>query len=232
MLFPGTIFQRKAELRIHVAITSVYPLRAYYHTKQIINLASVRYEPPTTTNTTNNDKNNDSTLETTRCMVDSSSSEFCDDQGDNEFQAFLQRVPHTGRQIFFDDFAEEAGMTGKDQRTLLHRSYKMIADILKAGHSPLEDHPINQGIHASQAMCFSHLRFDLGVGAGLQPFLFEVTETPSQRGHGPPGMTKAIAKDLFHLIGLDEIPVPMDQRAEFELNRLRGWRPLPNLSYY
>lgn len=38
---------------------------------------------------------------------------------------------------------------------------------------------------------------------------------------------KQVPRDLFYMIGLDQPPVPVEQRAQFEKENQRGWALLP-----
>lgn len=210
-LFSG-IFHRKSELRIHVAITSIFPLRAYYHTDQVVTLAARRYA-------------NTMMALTDKCMADTSSSQGCDVNLEKPFTDFLEKVPNRGRQIFFRDYVKGVDMSRADQELLLGRALQLTSRVIRAGHSQFESHPVNQALHSSSAMCFSHMRIDLGIGEDLVPFVYEVTEIPSK--NGPGNVTSTVARDLFHLIGLDVPSVPVDERANFEREHLWGWRPLP-----
>ena len=212
-LYPG-IFHRKTELRIHIAITSVEPLRAYYHKDHVITFAATKY-----TNT--------ATALMDRCMVDTSSSHNCDDKVEQEFFEFLASVPNLGRQILFEDYAKGLGMSAADKDLLMNRAHQLTADIIRAGNAAFASNPINKDIQASGAMCFSHMRVDLGIGEGLVPFFYEVTEIPSK--NSPGNLTKVLAKDLFHMVGLDAPVVPPEERAAYELTHLGGWRPLLSL---
>jgi hypothetical protein len=109
----------------------------------------------------------------------------------------------------------------------LDRAHKLTADVVRAGNPTFAAHPVTQDIHASGAMCFSHMRIDLGIGENLEPFVYEVSEIPSK--NSPGNLTRILADDLFHLVGLDAPVVPVEERAAFEQEHLGGWRPLSGL---
>lgn len=160
------MFHRKAELRLHIAITSVFPLRAYVHKDHVITLATQPY-----INSSMAVKNN--------CMSDTSTGtcfKGCDVDADKEFYQMLQNASQTHfyNQLTLEDYVAAGGLSPNETQVLLERSFQLVAALLLAGHRPFREHQVNTGIHQAGALCFSQMRVDLGIGRGLEPFIYEV----------------------------------------------------------
>jgi len=205
-LGPGQ-YQRKAELKIYLAVTSVDPLRVYMYQRMWVQLAGSLYST---------DINN-------RCVHDNHAliNGACD-EGLTEDQ----------RQISFEDYASKTEMPIDLQENLLRDAKKLIAGIVQHANPQIKKHVVNDGIKKSGASCFSYMRADFGITEMGEPVLFEINEFPYTNSDSP--IPKAIQQnshhELFRMIGLD-IPVIYgeDNRARYEAAHTGEWELLvPN----
>lgn len=208
------MFRRKSEFKIYVAVTSVYPLRAYAHKEKQVTIAAKEY-----TNAT------DAMMD--KCMYDThSNTRGCKLPAD--VSKALESIFFSERLMSFDNYVKRVGMCESQWTKLVNDTLQLISTVMKIGHSALENHHTNQGINESGAMCFSHMRVDIGINSEGKPYIFEMAEFPglwieSEEELGP-------TRDLFHMIGLDQDPVPVEKRAEFEKHHLGGWELLPDMN--
>ena len=201
--------RRKVELRFFLAVTSIYPLRLYVFNEPWVVLSAKVYS-----NTTD--------VLSDECMRDThSGTKNCDKYVDAEFAEWIKPYQIMNRAISLSVYASNTGMNSEK---LVGEAKKLIASVLRAGHRTLEENPVNQAIHEGGAMCFSHMRVDMGIRNDGQPFIYEVAEFPGLYTPQPIGVLAA--RQLFHMIGLDAPVVATEDRADYESKHLGGWEPL------
>ena len=204
-------WRRKSELRIMVALTAVYPLRAYVYTKPYVIIAAKRY-------TNSIDAMHD------QCMVDThSSTKKCMLQDDNTTFLNLARENELcHRCLDYTLHAEQSGLSSNESNQILDDTYQLIAQVLKLGHHTLENHIINRGIKSTGASCFSNMRVDVGLTVNKKPFIFEFPELHNMKDNFG-DVNVNVTRDLFAMIGLDAPSMPVTERADYEMKHQGGW---------
>lgn len=207
-LGPGD-WRRKTEVRYYVAITSITPLRAYYFNDQWMPLSSTLWldHPPSEFYK--------------RCQQDS-----------HAYNARCARggvtTPVEGeKRVRFSDYQTATGMPKKLAKSFHKQAIHTMTKIFELSHGVMRNHTINQGITSSGASCFSFMRADFGISPEGKPFLYEINELPYGKEPAIAGEIQMQAyRDLFHMIGLADRPVPAQDRAAYEAKHRGGWRLL------
>lgn len=216
---PGA-YQRKSELKLDIAITSIHPVRVYVNSRPWVSLSSTLYANSSTTNETLSKQHH-------ACIHDSHSyMRAC--------QAFrsTELAPQDAL-LAFEDYTTRAGISQESRDKILSSARTLILkNVIKNSLSILENNEINKGIASSGASCFSFMRADFGIGAdGSSVFLYEVNEFPFANQKFAVGqIQKEAYRDLFKMIGLADIPLLPRERAEYELLHRGGWQPLQLLN--
>ena len=76
------------------------------------------------------------------------------------------------------------------------------------------------------------MRADFGISKDKTPRLFEINELPDKVGKGLNRsdllfrVREDSLRDLFRMIGLDQPPLPVDERATFDSKHSGGWKLL------
>ena len=191
---------RKFELKVYLAVTSVYPLRLYAHKLMPVILAPVPF-------------------------VGINSSDKCQHITNvNQNEGCRPDMNMEDRVMLFSEYAQHAGL---DEAALTRKVQEMLAFVIEAAQPDIQSHYINQGIHTSGAGCWSFMRADLGISADGHPVLYEINETPSVDGGGKFQQWKnQMHREIFAMIGLDAPPMPANERAAYERSHMAGWIPI------
>ena len=199
-------YQRKAELRAYLAITSVYPLRLYIYPHMWVTLAASVY-------TRNADVNN-------KCIHDTHTNA----------QNCGGRLSVMERQITFEDYANKTNMPADIKESLLRKTRELLAGVIHAATPSIQRHHVNEGIRASGASCFSYMRADVGMTENGEAVIFEINEFPYTNHDAPAAFNilRDSHTELFRMIGLDVPPIyGEDNRSEYEKAHSGQWELLP-----
>ena len=201
------VYKRKSELRIFLAVTSVFPaLRLYAYSQAWIVLAGSKYNKTTSTITN-------------KCMHDThahSGRGSCDGG-----------LSADKRQLTFEQYATKAKMPRDTRDMLLPAAHTLLSRIIHRATPSWLQHKVNAGIAASGASCFSYMRADLGISERGQPVVFEINEFPyvNEEASQIRPLQLASMRDLFSMIGLAQEPILYDEaeREKFEMDHRGGW---------
>lgn len=205
---PKAPFNRKAELRVFLAITSITPLRVYFYSDPFVVLATRPFNSSTTDN----------------CAHDTHTITTCT-AGGNSTVTYTLAEYATGAGIRPGELVKQAKLTL--QRVLRHPN---VSQTLRLDHN-------NKKLIQSRATVFSYLRADFGIVGDAQLALFEVNQWPYQHltDHAQAFTLWYSLLELFRMIGLDLEPysdawtMRGDQdltRRSWELGQLDRWVPL------
>merc|ERR1712176_806747 len=127
-------YLRRHELRLYLAVTSISPLRAYAYNESWVNLAAWKF--------------NSSIAKPSKCMLDTRAFGKCPGDG----LTSQERTPS------FHEFIAQYQLT-KDQQDRFDQSARdLIGTIIAMANQDISAHPVNKGINASRAACFSFMR--------------------------------------------------------------------------
>eukprot|EP00977_Amphora_coffeiformis_P028835 scaffold37433_cov199-Amphora_coffeaeformis.AAC.1 len=199
-------YRRKAELRVYIAITSLFPLRLYLYKRMWVVLAGSIY-------TSSADVDN-------KCIHDTHAHAkgICDG-GLTVMQ----------RQMTFEDYASKTNMTPTMQEDVQRQTRKLLSGIIHGANPSIQKHYVNEGIHRSGAACFSYMRADLGITDEGKVVVFEINQFPYTNEEAPSARSIQVDGhiELFRMIGLDVPPIyGEDKRGEYERQHLGEWEPL------
>eukprot|EP00957_Ditylum_brightwellii_P102198 7790558-Ditylum_brightwellii.AAC.1 len=133
-------YQRKAEFRVYLAITSFVPLRVYFYPRLWVVLAGSIY-------TSSADVEN-------RCVHDTHAhaKQKCDGG-----------LTVEQRQLSYEDYSQKAELTEEMGHAYIDKVTQLLAQIIHFANPAIKSHKINKGLHESGASCFSYMRGDLGM---------------------------------------------------------------------
>ena len=201
-------FGRMTECQVVLAITSTSPLRLYMYEDIPCRLSPYLY-----TNVTD--------AVNTPCMSTT--------VGHIVKNCYRISLSMEKARIFFSNYTEAVGWSTSEKTRWIDKVKSLLTNIFQAATPAFVSHKVNEGIQMSGASCFSYMRADFGVSRDKSPFLFEINEIPDKVlfGLNPSLATFRICedslRDLFHMIGLDQPPMPVSDRADYEANHSGGW---------
>ena len=127
----------------------------------------------------------------------------------------------------FDDFSEYVGITESEKQNFLTTTNRLIGKILLQAQPKIQNHTVNKGIATSGAACFSFLRVDFAMTEAIEPCIYEINEFPFANAKELIGSVQGKAyRDLFRMIGLDQVPIVASERSKYEMGHLGGWTPV------
>jgi hypothetical protein len=205
-LGPGR-FAHKGEIRIYLAITSLYPLRLYYYKDLWSLIAATPYDMK---NVNGNHK----------CMLDNHANTKNDCAG--------QLKPEQ-RKLRYTTYAEGMGWTASQRDTYVTKVTTMLSKIYtEALRDPrISQNPLNLAINRSGATGYDYHRVDLGVTPELDPVIYEINDGPW--ANEDVGEVKKVCmqsqEDLLRMIALDQSRQVRATRnkEEYEKAHLGGW---------
>eukprot|EP00977_Amphora_coffeiformis_P018305 scaffold6378_cov176-Amphora_coffeaeformis.AAC.16 len=203
-------YQRKSEMKMDVAITSVDPLRVYINSRPWVTISNTLYVPNATSDLHE------------KCMQDSHANmRYC-----LEFSS--KELEKKDTILSFEAYSDRVGITRDQQMQIVAIAKRILKNVFKNSKLSLADNNLNRGITQSGATCFSIMRADFGIAADLSSaFLYEINEFPfANQKYAAGEIQQKAFRDLFNMIGIAEIPMQPRDRADFELAHLGGWIPL------
>lgn len=131
------------------------------------------------------------------------------------------------RQLNFDNYSRSVGWSEAQKAAFITESQQLLFEIIAAANPGIQRDPVNEGIHASGARCFSYLRADLGITDQMRPVLFEINEAPwtSEEAKQVTPICKDSHRELFRMMALDrprEVRASID-RETYEAQHLGNW---------
>ena len=194
-----TYLHRKAEIKIYLAVTSVYPLRLYAHKSTPIVLSPVRFKGLNYTDRCQHLTNVN--YRQLGCPID---------------------MDPTLQVLHLNEYAKQSGF---DAKAFMASALELLAFVIVHAQPQIQEHYVNQGIRDSGASCFSFMRADLGFSESAKPILFEINETPWLGGSGQFLQDKnQMQRELFTMIGLDQPPLSVEDRAAYEAAHMGDWQ--------
>lgn len=203
--------RRKTEVRYYVAITSITPLRVYYFNDQWMPLSSTLWVDEPRSDLYK------------KCMQDS-----------HAYKKACKSVAKRRqgeKRVRFSEYQKATGMPKETSDKFHQQATDMMLKIFEASHASMQNNTINRGITSSGASCFSFMRADFGISAEGNAFLYEINELPFGKEPRIAGEVQQNAfRDLFKMIGLDDIPLPASERAAYEARNSGNWTLFPTFA--
>ena len=197
-------WKRRHELKMYVCVTSTTPLRAYTYTVTGT-FAQAQIDDANPVDPCSIDTHGILVRRELGCQINSTFSSY----------------------YSFDDFSKYVEITESEKQNFLTATNRLIGKVLLQAQPKIQNHTVNKGIATSGAACFSFLRVDFAMTEAIEPYIYEINEFPfaNEKGHQGDVQRKAY-RELFQMIGLDQVPIVASERSKYEMDHLGGWSPV------
>ena len=226
-------YNRKAEIRIFLAVVDTAPLEVYAYADVTVVMATQTFDA-------------ENQAKASKCMHDTHNNHGAECQrvrgggnlaaqvnkGRSQNRSGSDAGPVLALNIDLATYADGVGWSAAETEQMIQRALTLLGKVVyhRDAAQVLKQHAINRKIREAKARCFSVIRADFGFSASLTPVLFEINDWPWLDDNDRSAQIKTqwrAHRELFQMLGLD-VPAVRDQRRAIDRRFMGRWRPLKN----